>query len=387
MSSTVSENKLPFSLLLTMAVGTGMVVANNYYTQPLLEDIAKAFGVSESEVSLIPTLTQIGYAAGLFFIVSLGDKFERKKLILTDLVIVIFALVANGLARSIEMLFVSSFFLGMFTVIPQLFVPMSAQLASDEKRGAAIGTVMTGMLTGILLSRTVSGFVGAHFGWRMIFFLAAGALAVLGIVLKIKLPVLEPDFKGSYPDLLKSIIDQFRNIPKLRTAAFRGALVFGAFSIFWTTLVFFLESSPYNLGSDAAGTFGFAGVAGAFAAGYVGRLADRMSKNRLIAYAVAVILVSWLVLEFFGQHLAGLIVGALLLDLGIQSVHITNQTVIFEGNPAARNRINTVYMVLYFLGGAVGTLAGGQVWVHFGWHGVCIAGFLFALGILLFNRR
>ena len=380
------ENKaLPRSLLLIMAIGTGMVVADNYYTQPLLGEIARSFHATESEVSLIPTLTQLGYASGLFFIVSLGDKFERKKLILTDLVFVIIVLIANGLATSLGLLLVASFFLGLFSVIPQLFVPMSAQLASDDKRGAAIGTVMTGMLSGVLLSRTVSGVVGAHWGWRTIFFLAAGALTVLWIVLKIRLPVIAAEFKGNYRQLLSSVVDQYRERRQLRLAAIRGALDFGAFSVFWTTLVFLLERSPFNMGSDAAGTFGFVGVAGAFAAGYIGKLADRISKNRLIYYAVFTILISWIIMGFFAQSLMGLILGALFLDLGIQSVHITNQTIIFEGNPSARNRINTVYMVHYFVGGALGTTVGGLIWSHFGWHGVCIAGFIFALGILFFN--
>lgn len=154
-----------------------------------------------------------------------------------------------------------------------------------------------------------------------------------------------------------------------------------------TTLVFLLERAPFNLGSDAAGTFGFVGVAGAFAAGYVGRLADRISKYKLIRYAVIILLISWIVLGVWAQSLVGLVIGALFLDLGIQSIHITNQTIIFEGNPPERNRINTVYMVLYFLGGALGTIVGGQVWMHFKWTGVCVAGFLFAFGILFFNRK
>ncbi|UII25078.1 MFS transporter [Fulvivirga maritima] len=234
-----------------MAAGTGLVVANNYYNQPLLGEMARSFHIAESEVSLIPMLTQIGYAVGLFLIVPLGDKFERKNLILSDFIFIIVALLAAALAPTVHVLMIASFFIGLSSVLPQLFVPMAAQLASDEKRGAAIGSVMTGMFIGILGSRTVSGFIGAHLGWRSMYFIAAGIMVLLWMLLKIKLPKLTPDFKGNYGQLLKSIIDQFKTRPRLRLAALRGALDFASFSIFWTTLVFLLESEPFNMGSEA----------------------------------------------------------------------------------------------------------------------------------------
>lgn len=366
-----------------MAAGTGLVVANNYYNQPLLGEIAHTLQITEAQVSMIPMITQIGYAVGLFLIVPLGDKFERKRLILSDFAFIILALLAAAFAQDLTTLLAASFFIGLSSVIPQLFVPMAAQLASNEKRGAAIGTVMTGMFIGILGSRTLSGFVGAHFNWRVMYLIAAGLMVILWIILKLKLPRLQPEFHGSYGSLLRSIVEQFRTLPKLRIAALRGGLVFGSFSIFWTTLVFLLEQPPFHLGSDAAGSFGLVGIAGAVAASYVGKLTDRMNKSSMIIMATLIVLISWAILGFAHASLIGLIIGALFLDLGIQSVHITNQTIIFEGNPSARNRINTVYMVIYFVGGALGTYVGGVTWGQFGWSGVSMAGFILGAFVLI----
>lgn len=361
-----------------MAVTTGLVVANNYYNQPLLGDMAREFGVSESSISDVAMLTQVGYAVGLFLIVPLGDMFKRKKLILIDFVFIVLALVAAGWAQSPLWLKISGFFIGLTSVIPQVIVPMAAQLASNENRGKAIGYVMTGMLVGILGSRTLSGYIAEFSDWRTVFFVGAAIMVVLWGVLIWKLPEIQPDFKGTYGALLKSIVEQFKTRPKLRISALRGGLDFACFSVFWTTLVFLLETPTFNMGSEEAGTFGFVGIAGAVAASVVGKLSDRMNKNTLITIAIAIMMVSWGILGISGTSIVGLIIGALFLDLGIQAVHITNQTIIFENNPPERNRINTVYMVLYFSGGAIGTFVASKAWAHFQWTGVAITGFVFA---------
>ncbi len=377
--------ELDSKLLFLMAVTTGLVIANNYYNQPLLGLMAKDFGVTELQISNVPMLTQVGYAVGLFLIVPLGDKLKRKKLILTDFTFIIAALLFTASAQSPLQLKVASFFVGLTSVVPQLMVPMAAQLASDDKRGAAIGTIMTGLFIGVLGSRTLSGFVGAYFGWQAIFLIAAGIMAVLFIFVLRFLPEIQPDFKGSYISLLKSIIEQFNTQPNLRLASFRGLLDFACFSIFWTTLVFLLESPPFHFGSDVAGAMGFVGIGGAIAASAVCRLSDRMSKNGLIVIGILIVMMSWGIIGFAGASLVGLIIGAFLLDWGIQCVHITNQTIIFEGNPTAHNRINTVYMVLYFIGGAFGTFIGGYIWYYFGWNGVSFAGFILASLMLVIH--
>ncbi|TZF83558.1 MFS transporter [Pedobacter sp. BS3] len=379
---TVNQT-LSKGLLFLLAATTGLVVANNYYNQPLLGLMAKYFNVSELEISSVPMLTQVGYAVGLFLIVPLGDMLRRKRLILIDFFFIIAALLAAAYSQTPFQLKMASFFIGLTSVVPQVMVPMAAQLAEDEKRGAAIGTVMTGMFIGILGSRTLSGFVGAHLGWQEMFLIAAGIMAALFFALLKFLPEIYPDFKGTYPQLLKSITKQFVSIPKLRLASVRGAFDFGAFTIFWTTVVFLLEGEPFHMGSDVAGSLGLVGIAGATVASFVGRLSDRFNKNTIIYTGTLVIIFAWIVLGFSSRSLIGIIIGAFVLDLGVQSVHITNQTIIFEGNPSARNRINTVYMVWYFVGGAFGTFIGSLLWQYYKWLGVSVAGLFFGIVILI----
>lgn len=360
-----------------------MVVANNYYNQPLLGEMARAFHVSNKGISSVPMLTQIGYAIGLLLIVPLGDMLKRKQMILIDFVFIIAALLAAALSTSPLQLKIASLFIGLTSVIPQVMVPMAAQLAPDNKRGKAIGTVMTGMFIGILGSRTLSGFIGDYFGWRTVYFMAASFMVILWVMLVRKLPEITPEFKGTYIKLLKSVAHQFKSKKTLRLAALRGGLDFACFSIFWTTLVFLLETPAFNLGSKEAGAFGFVGIAGAIAASYVGKLADKANKNLMITIGILIIILSWGILSLSSTSILGLIIGALLLDLGVQSVHITNQTMIFEGNPPERNRINTVYMVSYFTGGALGTFCGSYAWEYLQWTGVAGAGILFALLTLI----
>ncbi|MGB8704375.1 MAG: MFS transporter, partial [Gillisia sp.] len=229
------SQKLSRSLLYLMAIGAGLVVANNYYNQPLLNLIAKTFGVSESQVSNIPLFTQLGYAFGLLFIIPLGDKFPRKKLILIDFVAIVASLLFAATANSLLILIISSFVIGFSSVVPQLFVPMAAQLSDDKNKGHAIGIVMSGLLIGILGSRLVSGYVGEFLGWRAMFYLAAGIMILYWILLFFKLPELQPNFKGSYSQLMKSLVHYFKTESSVRLAALRGGLGFAGFSAFWTT--------------------------------------------------------------------------------------------------------------------------------------------------------
>lgn len=378
------EEGISKSVLYLMAAGAGLVVANNYYNQPLLNLIAKDFSVSESAVSNLPLLTQLGYAFGLLFIIPLGDKFPRKKMVMIDFVFIIISLLVMALAPNLPVLIISGFFVGFSCVVPQVFVPMAAQLAQPEKRGSAIGVVMSGLLIGILGSRFISGFVGEYLGWRSMYFIAAGIMLIFWLLLKLKLPELQPDFKGSYKALMKSLWGYFKSESSVRLAAVRGGLGFAGFSAFWTTLVFLMEDN-FNYGSGVAGTFGVLGIGGALAASYVGKLSDRMNKNRLITIAIVIMLVAWGIFEFSGHSIIGLVAGVILVDMGLQSLHISNQNIIFSKNPGARNRINTIYMVGYFIGGALGTTTGAYAWQFFHWQGVASLGIFYTCLILIFH--
>ncbi|GAB3816469.1 MFS transporter [Pontibacter rugosus] len=374
-----------------MTIASGMVVANIYYNQPLLAEIARTFQVPEADAGNIAMLTQVGYAIGLLFIIPLGDMLRRKRLIMVDFVLIILSLLLAALAPNMYTLMAASLLIGATSVVPQLFVPMAAHLAKPEARGKAVGTVMSGLLIGILCSRTLSGFVGAFLGWRAMFMIAAGLMVVLWVAIYFMLPEVHPDFKGNYRKLMKSLVHLVKTEPKLRVAAARGALSFACFGGFWTTLVFLLEEPPFNQGSDVAGAFGLIGAGGAVMASVMGRLSDKFDTKYILVATIAMIILAYVVFGMFSDSILGLVVGVILLDLGLQASHIANQTLVFSLNPQARNRLNTVYMFTYFIGGAIGTFLASQAWHIWQWDGVVVVGLVFsslALAVhLLFARK
>jgi predicted MFS family arabinose efflux permease len=376
MAVTTHKPQLTTTTLWVMTLTTGLVVANLYYNQPLLHDMAETFHVSNGKAGQVSMLTQIGYAVGMFFVVPLADMVKRKRLMLINFAFIVAALLLTALAPNIHILILSGFLLGCTSIIPQLLVPMAAHLANPAERGKKIGFIMSGLLIGILLSRTLSGFIGAHLGWRAMFYIAAGIMMLMWLLVFLLLPEVEPEYKGNYGKLMRSLIHLVKNEPKLRLAALRGALCFACFSAFWTSLVFMLKQN-FNEGSDVAGAFGLAGAFGAIAAGLMGRLSDKMDAYKLSTITLALVLVSFVIFWFSAYSIAGLIAGVIIMDMGVQATHISNQAIIFSLDPAARNRINTVYMVTYFIGGATGTFLATSVWGAYNWPGIC------AIGIIL----
>lgn len=375
------KNKLPNSLLYLLSVSAGLVVANLYYNQPLLHDIASSLSVSDSEVSNVALSTQIGYALGLLFIIPLGDKVSNLKIIRLNFLILVLSLLGAALSQSLSLLIISSFLIGFTSTLPQLFVPMVAHLSDDEGRGRAIGIVMSGLLIGILGSRVLSGLVGEYFGWRSVFYGAAALMTMLFFLLNAKLPAIQPKFGESYAKLMKSLWFYLKTEPTLRLATLRGALAFGSLSAFWTTFVFLMQDS-FGYGSAVAGGFGLFGIAGALGATVVGKLNNRVKKSKLIIFGAVLIILSWLIFLISPHSIIGLIIGVILIDLGVQGVHITNQNIVFSKNMEARNRVNTIYMVGFFIGGAAGTSFGSLAWNYFGWTGVSAVGLIFS-GIIL----
>jgi len=373
-------------LVWLMAIACGLVVANIYYNQPLLAEIGRTFGLADSSVSLVATATQIGYTLGLLFVVPLGDKLERKRLIIIELVLAAVVMGVAAWAPSFAVLLVASVWIGIFSAVPQLLVPMAANLASNAERGKIVGKVMSGLLIGILLSRTISGYVGAHFGWRSMFGAGSVAMLILVVVLMLRLPKDQPVFKGTYGSLMKSLVTLTREFVPLRRAALVGGFLFASFSVFWTTLVFFLEGSPYFYKSDIVGFFGLVGACGALAAPLAGKMADKRGADYAIGLGILGSLVAFVILGFGGQYLVGLVLGIILLDVGVQSAHISNQSRIFALLPEARSRLNTVYMTAYFIGGSLGSIVGGAAWAAFHWQGVCAVGLGFVLLAYLANR-
>jgi predicted MFS family arabinose efflux permease len=372
-STTRKHPELTPLTLWIMTIATGLIVANLYYNQPLLEDIARTFHTSRAKAGQVSMLTQLGYAAGMFFLAPLADMLKRKRMMMVIFAFIILSLLLTALSQSINLLIFASFLLGASSMIPQLLVPMAAHLAKPSERGRKIGVVMSGLLIGILLSRTFSGVISEYLGWRAVFFTAGGIMLVIWLLIGLFLPEVEPDHKDGYRQLMASLIDLVKHEPKLRLAALRGALCFACFSAFWTTIVFLLKQN-FNLGSDVAGEFGLVGAFGAIAAGLMGRLSDKMDAYKLSGFTLLLILVSFVIFYFSGHNIVGLVIGVIILDMGVQATHISNQSIIFALKPEARNRINTIYMVAYFLGGSAGTFFATQLWKNYQWNGVCAIG-------------
>lgn len=379
------------STLWIMTIGSGLIVANIYYNQPLLLLIASEFMLTEAEPSRISIWTQVGYALGLLLIVPLGDKLYRKPLILIDLVIVFICLLWIRFASHYWMLMLASFILGITSVVPQLFVPMAAELSDDKKKSSNIGMVMSGLLLGILLSRFFSGFVGEWLGWRQVFGIGAILTVLIWIAIYLRLPNLKPNFEGSYYSLMKSVWVLTKTQPLLRLDSFRGAMGFAGMCAVFTTLVFHLEQAPFNAGASVVGTFGLIGAVGALAAAFVGRLTKTHDVYQIIKYSLLILISSWVFTYYFGNTYWGLALGIILLDLGLQSAHIMNQTDFFSIKVKATNRLNTVYMFSYFVGGSLGTWLAAQAWEVAQWTGVCIVGatcsILALLAHLLFAKK
>lgn len=362
-------------LILVMSIACGLTVANLYYIQPLLGDIAKTFHVDQLSIGFAAMLTQIGYAIGMIFILPLGDIKEKRNLIVIMLLFSVISLMSMFFSSNIYILTISSFAVGFTSIIPQLIIPLAAQLSNPQQRGQTIGTIMSGLLIGILLSRTVSGILGSYLGWRIVYLIAAIMMFALMLILRKLIPLCNPISDIKYSELLKSMIHLIKTEPILRESSLNGALMFSAFSAFWTSLIFLLESSHYNMGAEAAGLLGLVGVSGALAAPLVGKVADKRGSRFAIGICIVVVIVSYLLFFLFGFKIWGLVLGVILLDLGVQSCNVSNQARVHSLNEETRNRLNTIYMVSFFLGGAFGSFLGSysffslwMVWGMYFWY-------------------
>ncbi|MBN4800904.1 MFS transporter [Enterobacter asburiae] len=384
---TKTAQGLSPALILLMSVATGLAVASNYYAQPLLDTIARAFNLSASSAGFIVTAAQLGYAAGLLFLVPLGDMFERRMLIVSMTLLAAGGMLITASSQSLTMMIVGTALTGLFSVVAQILVPLAATLASPEKRGKVVGTIMSGLLLGILLARTVAGLLASLGGWRTVYWVASVLMVVMALALWRGLPKVKQENHLNYPQLLASVFSLFTQDKLLRTRALLGCFTFANFSILWTSMAFLLAAPPFNYSEAVIGLFGLAGAAGALGARPAGGLADKGKSHLTTSAGLVLLLLSWAAIWYGHISVLALIVGILVLDLTVQGVHITNQTVIYRVKPEARNRLTAGYMTSYFIGGAAGSLISASAWQHAGWSGVCAIGAIVAtLNLLVWWR-
>ncbi|POU76175.1 MFS transporter [Leclercia sp. LSNIH6] len=380
---TKTTQGLSPALILLMSVATGLAVAGNYYAQPLLETIARNFSLSASSAGFIVTAAQLGYAVGLLFLVPLGDMFERRAMIVSMTLLAAGGMLITASSQSLSMMILGTALTGLFSVVAQILVPLAATLASPEKRGKVVGTIMSGLLLGILLARTVAGLLAGIGGWRTVYWVASVLMVVMALALWRGLPKVKSETHLNYPQLLGSVFSLFIKDKLLRTRALLGCFTFANFSILWTSMAFLLASPPFNYSEGVIGLFGLAGAAGALGARPAGGLADKGKSHLTTTVGLVMLLLSWAAIWYGHVSVLALIVGILVLDLTVQGVHITNQTVIYRVKPDARNRLTAGYMTSYFIGGAAGSLISASAWQHAGWTGVCAVGAVMALLNLL----
>jgi predicted MFS family arabinose efflux permease len=373
-TESLEAHGLSRALVALIAVATGAVVANLYYAQPVLHQVARSFHSGPGPTSSIITATQIGYAAGLLLIVPLGDLHPRRALVTRLFLISTVALVGCALAPNLWLFGLASVAVGAASVAGQVMIPFAADLAPEERRGRVVARIMTGLLMGILLARTVSGLVAQAAGWRAIYWFSAALMVVFAFVLWRALPAEGPRPRRSYAELVGGSLRLLATEPVLRRRAWHGACAFAAFSVLWTTLAFLLSGSPYRYSNAVIGLFGLVGAGGIAAANLAGKLADS-ARATATTIGTGVLLAGSFALLWAGRtSLAALIIGIVVLDIGTQGMQITNQAVIYALRPDARSRINSAYMVCYFLGGAVGSVSAGALYGTHGWAGVCLLG-------------
>jgi predicted MFS family arabinose efflux permease len=357
---------------LVMAAACGFVVANIYYNQPMLEIMERTFPGRLSVVGLVPTATQLGFALGLIFLVPLGDRIDRRSLILLQIAGLSLSLAATAMAPGEWSLVAASTFVGVTSSVAQQIVPFAAELAEPSRRGSTIGTVMSGLLCGVLFGRAVAGEVGDHYGWRAMFWLGCLFAIATGILLAATLPSSRRKSRDSYSELLRSLVTLWQSEPALQRATLIQGCLFGSFSALWTILALQLDAN-YHLNAQIAGLFGVVGAVGVLFAPIAGKIADRRGPYTVIGLGSAIMLVSWMMFDNWNM-VAGLTIGVILLDFGEQGALVSNQHVIYALRPDARNRMNTIFMGGMFGGGAVGSAGASLAWEQAGWSAVCVFG-------------
>lgn len=374
---------IPRHIILLMSAMAGLTVANLYYVQPLLEMIRTELGTNDALANMIAVVTQVGYALGLLLIVPTGDLFSRRKIIVVCMTLATFMTFTIARSSNIYVIWAASLAMGACSIVPQLFIPVAGQFSRPEHKSRNMGFVLSGLLTGILAARVISGMVGEWMGWRMMYYIAGGIMILCLALTLWTMPQMQKNFSGSYVGLMRSVGRIFLDHPNIRMNALRAAFGFGSTLSFWACLAFHLAGEPFRSGSDAVGYLGLCGVASAVVASGIGKYIPRYGTKRFCIVGSIGQIIAWVVAYAFGYTYLGLIVALILVDSGLQCLQLSNQSACIQEVPEAANRVNTIFMTTYFIGGSMGTFCAGQGWHVAGWTGICAIGMLFAVASLL----
>ena len=374
--TTAYSFELTNKFIVLIAITCGFTVANVYFNQTLLVSMANTFHVSETKIGIVATLTQVGYALGNLVLVPLGDIVERKKLILSLLSISCIPLALAAFATNVLWLIIANLVLGFVTIIPQIIIPFTASLATNDNRGKVLGNVSIGLVCGILGARLISGFIDSQLGWRAMYAISLLNTFILILLIRMYFPKGNAVHSVQYKKLIQSFLPLFLQERSLQRACLSQGMMFGAFSAFWTSLVFLLSTPPYHYGSSTTGFIGLVGIAGAFATPMIGRVIDKKGTTFASVLCIIISLVAFCLFLFLGYWLPGLVIGALLITVGTQANQVACQAHIFQSNPEKSSSLNGLYMVSTFLGGAAGSYFGMIAWNRWKWYGVCTIGLI-----------
>lgn len=386
MATIMMKNALYTPTIILMAIAAGICTGGNYFSQPLIHSISLNLDLSETTTAWVPTLAQIMYAFGLLFLMPLGDILEKRKLLFTFMLLASIGLIISGFSNNIYLLIFGTIITGLFSSAAQLLLPLAASLVPIQHSGRVVGFLLSGLMMGVLLARSLSGLMSSIFAWNMIYLVSGFLLLAIAIILYRNIGTFPPTKSENYTETIASLPSIFLNNQRLRTRTYIGGLTFASVSMTFTTMSLLLAPAPYYFSDFKIGLFGFVGILGTFIANFSGKFIDKGYIHQISLYCGIGMILSWLLFLLLPYHFSFYIIATLLLYSSLSAVHVTNQSIVFKINQQLRARFNAIYMTGYFAGGALGTTAGSYAWKHFGWTGVCILGLIFAGLCLIFCR-
>lgn len=373
------KNILYTPTIILMAVAAGICTGGNYFSQPLIHSIGQSLHLAETTIAWVPTLAQISYACGLVFLMPLGDILEKRKLLFIFMLLASSGLMISGFSHNIYLLLLGTVITGLFSTAAQLLLPLAASLVPIQQSGRVVGFLLSGLMMGVLLARSLSGLMSTLFAWNIIYLVSGFLLLIIAMILYRNIGDFPATQSDNYVKTIRSLPQIFIHNRRLRVRSYIGGLTFACISLIFTTMSLLLAPAPYLFSDFTIGLFGFVGILGTFVANFSGKFIDQGHIHKISIYCGVGLILSWILFSLLAYHFIFYMIALLMLYASLSAVHVTNQSIVFKLNQALRSRFNAIYMTGYFAGGALGTTAGSYAWQHFGWTGVCTLGLTFAL--------